>query len=423
MRSGLETYGLESKVRWGKRLVGTTVGSPTLWISIAPAASIVTPLLVIPVVSRVALEPGLVAISIGQSIGGVVGIVVALSWPLTGTAAVVSSTSEGRVGLLKESLDSRILALVIFAPPSCLISAFTVDGRFAFVASLSTLAFACSGLSFGWYFFGVGRARELWLFEVAPRLAASLLASASLLANGVLEVYPFLILIAVLTNVLLVIKYSLPGERYRISWAAGRAVAVTQVRASAARVVYGLYSAGSTAIVATFAPSAVLVFSSLDRTQKSAFNALISFPEALTRWVMTKEFANGRKTATILILDLAYSSAAGVAFFLLLPLIVSFLYQDLVKIDLYLSIATSTTVALLILNRSLLLHIPIARGQNSFATRVLFVGAIFAAVLLAGGSIVFGADGGITAIGGAELAMAVAAVSGSKRAHGNILRV
>ncbi|MCA1603939.1 MAG: hypothetical protein LC775_00285, partial [Acidobacteria bacterium] len=69
----------------------TQAGRTLAAFAIVPALATVTPLIVTPVISRTAGAEGIVAIAVGQSVGAVTGIAVALSWPLIGPALVARS--------------------------------------------------------------------------------------------------------------------------------------------------------------------------------------------------------------------------------------------------------------------------------------------------------------------------------------------
>ena len=150
-------------------------------------------------VSRTAGSEGIVAIAVGQSVGAVAGIAVALGWPLIGPALVARSNQADRRNAYRQSLVSRLVVLALLAPPAFVLS-FVLVSSYRLAAGLAGLAFAGYGLTATWFYTGSGDSKGLVLFETIPRVIATAIAGAAIAFGAPLTVYPVLLTAAVIAT-------------------------------------------------------------------------------------------------------------------------------------------------------------------------------------------------------------------------------
>jgi hypothetical protein len=321
---------------------------------LVPAMSLLTLILVVPIVARLHGESGVVAVSVGQSIGAVLAIVVSLGWPLSGPSIIARGTAAERSATYQDSIDTRIPVFLVSAPVGAVLAALLLRSD-QVTGAIAAVAFTALGFSNTWYYGGKGVPRGLLLYEAFPRLLATACAGAALLMGLPLPVYPLLLLGATLTGAALV-TWDATGT---ITWRPRRAhVALlrSQMRATVSRLGNSIYLFGATPIIAVVAPTHVFVFSIYDRVSKSAFNAAIAFPGAFINTVASEYPPRKCTQRVALMADVGFALLAGLVLYVGLPLALTLLYgQIAVVVELY-RIVVAASFALALLNRCLLVH-------------------------------------------------------------------
>jgi O-antigen/teichoic acid export membrane protein len=165
-----------------------------------PFLSLITPFLFLPLLARIAGADSWLAIAVGQSAGAFAALVISLGYNTVGPTLVARATPADRPEVLRESLPGR-LALAVPATALAMVVAVLVApvGR-GLEAVLMALALALSGLSATWFMVGIGRVSHILAYDLAPRIAATLVAAALLVATGVVLWYPVLLIAAALAG-------------------------------------------------------------------------------------------------------------------------------------------------------------------------------------------------------------------------------
>src|SRR5215213_10702058 len=174
-----------------------------LAFGLVPAMSMFGVLLIVPLVARLHGESGVVAVSVGQSVGAMLSIVVSLGWPLTGPAAIARADRNERVALYRASISTRVPIFVVCVPIGVLVSVVLLQAQVA-AGALCAVAFTALGFTSSWYYAGLGKPRGLLVFEAIPRMLATIAAGAALFAGAPLLVYPLVLLAATLAGVMLI---------------------------------------------------------------------------------------------------------------------------------------------------------------------------------------------------------------------------
>ncbi|WP_300014142.1 hypothetical protein [Pseudonocardia sp.] len=384
----------ETGVRQAAR-AGRRIGA----FGLVPVLAVVTPLVVIPVISRTAGPEGIVATAVGQSVGAVAGIAVALGWPLLGPALVARTREPARRAVAyADSIRGRLRVLAVLGPASFLVG-YLLVGEYALVAGLSGLAFAGYGLTAAWFYAGTGDARGIVVADTLPRVGATVVAGVALALGAPLGVYPLLLIAAV------VLSLGLNSRRVLGTWRVpvrGPAPDLrAQLPATGSRLLHGLYSMGSVSIVAAMAPAAAFPFAAYNRIQKPALGASAAFSQALVAWLGADPRARLRGALAV---DLAVSVLLGALVYLSLPLLLRILFGDLLVLDPALGLATAAGVATGTMARCLQQHGLLMLGDERFTTRLLAAqSAVSVAAMVAvvvpygalGATVVFAAGEGV----------------------------
>jgi O-antigen/teichoic acid export membrane protein len=265
----------------GRRVVG---------FAMVPALSVLSPLLVLPLISHRFGPTGWSAVSIGQGTGGALSVVVGLSWPTVGAHLVASAgNAPARLQLYVDSMVSRLVVLAGLAPLGMLASALLAhDHRWA--AALCALGLTLNGLTVFWYYVGVGTPRPLVVNEALPRLVAAGATVALLLAGADLWVFGALLVVSGAASAGLNYVTIMGGRPRRVTRvrsfpAVMRGVVAQHGVGTASRVMYGVYNTASVSIVALVAPSAVAGYAAIDRLWRTAFNGVTALPQGFAAWV------------------------------------------------------------------------------------------------------------------------------------------
>ena len=356
----------------------------------------------LPLVARAGGGAAVVAVAIGQSVGGVGGLVVSLAWPMTGPPLIARSTPPERRRLYATSIESRGLVFLVLAPVCAAIAALLAGG-FVATAAVSAVAFAANGFTAAWYYVGVGAPRGLLVYEAMLRVAASGLAAVALAVGLPVVAYPVLLCAG---SVLSLVLYSrhVTGERWRPR--VGRDALATvraQARSTVARLAYGVYQAGAVSIVALVAPGAVLAFSGYDRTQKSLMNAAQAAPDSIISWVASDAPGLRRRQRLALAGDVVLGIALAAAFYVALPLILRYMYAGLIEVTPLERLLAAAGLAVSLVAKCILAHALVPSGGERSAASLLVVTSLAGAVLIAGGAALAGTAGALAAIVVAEL--------------------
>lgn len=158
-----------------------------------------TPFMLLPLLSRVAGQDGWVSIGVGQTLGAVAGTFVLFGWFVVGPARFHElTTRRERRALYVESLQSRLLVAAIAFPAVGVATALLVEPRWTIEAVLMSWATAAVGLSPSWYCIALGRPALLMRYDALPKLAATGLSAVTLLISDAVWVYPTLLIVGTL---------------------------------------------------------------------------------------------------------------------------------------------------------------------------------------------------------------------------------
>lgn len=375
-----------------------------------PFLSLLTPFLFLPILARLAGAEAWLAIAVGQSVGGFAGLVVALGYNTVGPTVVARAAEADRPELLRRSLAPRALLLVPAAALAAVVSALIAPPGHAVEAVLMAIALALFGVSASWYMVGLGRPSLIVLVDILPRLVATLVAAAILVATGAVVAYPILLIVATLASTI--------GYAARVVGARGLAtVRRGELRetirqhgsALAIELTGGAYNSLAVAFVgAAAAPAAAATYVSGDKLYRVGQYSASALGNALQGWVVEAGAGVfGARVRLALLAHVVLGALGFAAFALLGAPLSALLFGPEVAIDEATALGFGVAAFQIVLGTGIGRVVLVALGaRRRFLVSVL-VGAAVGVPSILGFSAVYGAPGGAWGLALGETASVV----------------
>lgn len=165
-----------------RRLVGFTM---------LPAIAAISPLLVLPAVSRTAGAGGWASAIAGEAVGTFAAIVIGYGWAAIGPALVSIARDDTHRGeLYRESLVVRSILALAVLPLAAVVCWLVATPGAEWLSVLMGMQGALIALTFAWYSAGIGDPRAIVVYDAVPRLIAAVLALFAILQTGWVLLYP-----------------------------------------------------------------------------------------------------------------------------------------------------------------------------------------------------------------------------------------
>jgi O-antigen/teichoic acid export membrane protein len=337
-----------------------------------PAAGALSPLLVIPVVSKSFGESGWAIMAIGQSIGGAAGVVGELGWGVVGPQQLPLLGQRKRLRLYRMALASRLLSAVPLALIAALLAGLLApSGRIE--AACLAAGTALAALSPTWYFIGINRPLLILGTESLPKILTALVSGVLIYTGGGIIVLGILTICQVALTLFLASR-RIEGAtwpklaEFREAPAAMR----RQLVISVGRSVSVLYTYLPTSLAAIVAPAAVPAFAAVDRLMRMSLAVLSGIPSRLQSWLgsATREGAGRRRSQTIQ-LNLVLGVVCGTGFALLASWVADIVFAGEVSVTPELAWAAGALLAIICASRGVGLVLVSAGGANSITTAII----------------------------------------------------
>ncbi len=144
-----------------------------LGFALLPAIAAISPLVVLPLISRSVGDSGWASALSGEVIGTFAAIALAYGWTTIGPSLVASSDARHRGALYRQSLVVRGLMATVTLPLTVLICVLIASDGYELLAALMGLQGALIATSFTWFAVGVGRPGSIAFFDAIPRVVAA----------------------------------------------------------------------------------------------------------------------------------------------------------------------------------------------------------------------------------------------------------
>lgn len=259
-----------------------------------PFLSLLTPFLFLPILARVAGADAWVAIAVGQSVGAFFALAVSLGYNTVGPAMVALAAPEARGAILLASIRARLAVLVPAGVAAALIAALVVPAGFWLVGGLMALATVLGGLSSAWYMIGLGRAGLIAIFEIGPRIAATVAAAVLLVVGASVLWYPVLLVAASVLSVVGFVVFTAGWRGLGARGDAGvRAVLASNRSAVATELAAGAYNSLAVTFVGLTATTVqAATYVSGDKLYRIGQYSVSALGNALQGWVVENDRAH-----------------------------------------------------------------------------------------------------------------------------------
>ncbi|GAA2002631.1 hypothetical protein GCM10009739_11310 [Microbacterium ulmi] len=254
-----------------------------------PALSAITTLLLLPVIARVGGADGWLAVGVGQSVGAMAAIAIALGWTLHGPRLVAGRSLRVARLVFIQSVHQRTLSSLVVLPlagASAVLLAH--DAPYTVVTLAAMLSMAVGGFSPGWYWVGIGRPLELLLYEALPRLVGNILSVPIVIVTGDVLWYPVISTVSTASAYLVhsrSMKVPLPRPT-RASLASTVAAMRANTFSAATTITASLYTSASVSLVSAIVPTRPAVeFLTGDRIYKISVQMIGVAGNSLQGWV------------------------------------------------------------------------------------------------------------------------------------------
>lgn len=162
-----------------------------LGFMLPPALAAVSPLLVLPLISRTAGPGGWASAIAGESVGTFIAIVIGYGWAAIGPALVsIAADDAHRARLYRESLVVRALTSLIALPVLGVVCWLIASPGAEWLTVLMGVQGALIALSFTWYCAGIGDPRTIIYYDAIPRLIATVAVTVLIATTGLVTLYP-----------------------------------------------------------------------------------------------------------------------------------------------------------------------------------------------------------------------------------------
>ena len=346
-----------------------------------PMISMITPLLVLPVFSRLAGPQGWASVAAGEAVGTLAAIAISYGWNVAGPPRIAATDDPvARATLYRESLLVRGALFAAALPVIggvCL--AIAADG-FLGPTLLMGVSGAVTGLSFAWFAVGAGDPRSIAVYEAVPRVLAAGVATAVILLTHRLEVYPVLAVTVSLLGVVLFSRRLLAGLDLGPIDVRSLPRLLRRDRGVAAiDVAGGAYASVPLPVVSVLSPPApASAFASGDKLYKFGLYLPITLGNAFQSWTVEGERSGrARRLRVALGSHVLLGAFGGLGLAVLGPFATRLLFGADVEVGHDVATWLGVTFLLVSTRISLTRHFLIPAGQ----VRVVFVSTMAGAAL------------------------------------------
>jgi O-antigen/teichoic acid export membrane protein len=327
------------RVAMGKRVLGFVF---------LPFASSMAPFILLPLLARRVSPAAWAGLGIGQAVGMLGAVAVTWGWQLLGPVLVAGVEREKAQRHYLTSLVVRSVVCLVLTPLLVLLSGAIAHDGGKLLAMSMTCAVCVSGLTPTWYFIGMGQPAGIALWDVFPRVVATVLSAGLVLAGVNAVCYPVALAVAGTLGVVVFSIIELRGVRLREELRRLPSLRSELWRGFSpmgTEMTLSLYSSGSVAAVGWRATTeTVAVYSSAFRLYRLAVYVVTALANALQGWVAeTRGAVRRQRTIKALQAHTAVGVVGLLGMAVLLPAVSTLLFGPRLSVDhlssLYLGIA------------------------------------------------------------------------------------
>lgn len=376
------------------------------WYTATTVANSAFGLLVVPVCIYITGASEWGSIAVGQSIGTVAAVLVALGWGYNGPSLIGRASETERRMIAINSFIARFFAAP-FILLSAAISAYYLAPTVPWVAVISAMTVSFVGLGMSWYFIGEGQPKKLFLLDGVPRWAGTLLGLAALYVSH--DLYAFLWIqlaggiVASLISIVHVLSRGPTVPTGTWGFRSAFHGVRSQLYAGITVVTTTTFASSPTLVIAALAPEGVPIYALAERVIRAAIMSVTPFFQWVQGWVPKTSLERPQAQKIKWALRAAYCLAVplGLAVALLGPSAGNILSAGVVELPLMLTVALGVAVAATTVSRVVGMACLLALGADQSVAISAILGAVVGIPLL----FILVADAGST---GAAISFAIA---------------
>lgn len=345
-----------------------------------PLLSLITPLFMLPVISRIVGEGGWASAVAGQAIGTFGATVILWGWNVDGPVRVARAATPAQVNeTYAESLRTRLALALLVLPAVSLLAALVGQDGHRWDGVFMAWTTALVGFSPAWVGIGLGKPMLLAVYDTLPRFAATCLAIPLILVSREIYWYAVLLLAATVLS-LIAFQRSLGTER-RSLWAS-RTTLLRELKGQSGTA---LISFSGNAYAATPAPIATLTtpppmaasFASADTVYRFGLFTAIALGNALQGWTLERNVDNRRRRhLNALIAHIGLGVLGLVLFVVLGPEVTALFFGEAVKTDTLTSLFFGLSFLFLSAGTPLIRNLLIPAGRQKVVLRWTMISAV-----------------------------------------------
>ena len=368
-----------------------------------PAASLLSSLILLPIISARFGQPGWSSVLLGQSIGAAASVVCGLGWHMEGADLISRATPTQRQVMYRASVRQRAVALVVASPFVVGVS-LLAEPAMPLVCVLSALAIALNAFSPGWYFVGLSRPSQLLVAEGVPRIVVNL-AAIALVVLLPLWSYPLALIAGVLATMAITSLY-VDREARRVDLNVAPSAGTPSSPIGGRIPVLAILARGADAgssymsppLVALVAPPAYPLYAAVDKLNQTLLNGMSMITRGLTAWIAEgDEPGRRRRLAAAVLVAFSLAALSLVVLTLVTPFLLEYLFAGTVDHSPVIAFLGAVVISGTFLSRALSPILLVPLGQVQAAYRILIAGACVGLPVIALAALSGGGMGALTA--------------------------
>lgn len=354
--------------------------------AVLPLLSLITPLLLLPVVSTVVGGEGISSVISGQAIGTFAATVLLWGWNVDGPVAIARAADSRERGLIYlRSIRTRLLLLVAVLPLAAVVAAVVAVPQFRLEAAAMCWAVALTGMSPAWFCIGVGQPRLLALYDTIPRFLATVVAAPVLLLTQQLWSYTALLALATLGSLVGFHRaFAAPGAWLPLSMRATLADLRNQGKTAGISLAGSAYASTPAPIAtATTPPQASGSLATADTLYRFGLFTVIALGNAFQSWTIERDATNRRRRHLAAIWAHAGLGVAGAVILTLAgPFVSGLLFAGQAQASTLLCAYYGIAFVFLSASTPFIRNLLIPAGRQSTVLRWTLVSAVFGVAVM-----------------------------------------
>jgi O-antigen/teichoic acid export membrane protein len=358
--------------------------------TVLPLLSLITPLLLLPVISGFVGASGISSVISGQAIGTFGATVLMWGWNVDGPVAIArAADARGRGAIYLASIRTRIVLMFLVVPVAAAVSAAVSTPGFRAEAISMSLASVLAGMSPAWFCIVIVKTRLLALFDTVPRFLATTLSAPLLLLTHQLWNYTAILAVATIAALVMFHRRLSPeGHWLPTNVRATIGEIKDQLHTAGINLAGNAYASTPTPIATATTPAAASgALATADTLYRFGLFTVIALGNAFQSWTIEAGAVDTRRRQFLAIWGHAILGVAGAAILTLLgPTVSGILFAGQIQATTLVCFYYGIAFAFLSASTPFIRNLLIPAGEKALILRWTLVSAVLgvAAMLVSG---------------------------------------